>query len=49
MWFGGGLRPKEVFRPLEIVDISATLTHLLFLQRSGAMTGDPIIEILDNK
>ena len=48
MWFGGGLRPKEVFRPLEIVDISATLTHLLFLQRSGAMTGEPIIEVLDN-
>jgi predicted AlkP superfamily pyrophosphatase or phosphodiesterase len=49
MWYGGGLHPKDIFRPLEIVDISATLTHLLFLQRSGAMTGEPIIEVLDNK
>jgi predicted AlkP superfamily pyrophosphatase or phosphodiesterase len=49
LWYGGGLKPSNVFRPLEITDISATLTHLLYLQRSGAMTGLPILEVLEKK
>lgn len=49
LWYGGGLKAKDVFRPMDITDISATLTHLLFLQRSGAMTGQPIVEVLEKK
>lgn len=47
LWYGKGIPQKEVFRKINITDISATLTHLLYLQRSGALTGDPIVEILD--
>jgi predicted AlkP superfamily pyrophosphatase or phosphodiesterase len=47
LWYGGGIKPQEIFRPIEIVDIAPTLIHLLNLQRSGAMTGKPITEILN--
>ena len=30
-----------------IIDIAATLTHILNLQRSGAMTGKPFLEVLE--
>jgi hypothetical protein len=46
LWSGKGVQKMEIFRNIEIVDIAATLTHLLNLQRSGAMTGCPISEIL---
>ena len=46
LWYGNGMKAQEIFRPLEITDISATLVHLLNLQRIGSMTGKPIIEIL---
>ena len=49
LWYGGGIKPQEIFRPIEIVDIAPTLIHLLNLQRSGAMTGKPITEILNKK
>ena len=48
IWFGKGIPKQEVFRKIVIADISATLTHLLFLQRAGAMTGEPILEVLGN-
>jgi len=46
LWYGNRMKAQEIFRPLEITDISATLVHLLNLQRIGSMTGKPIIEIL---
>ncbi len=46
LWFGNGIPAQEVFRPIEITDIAATLSHILHLQRSGAMTGTPILEVL---
>jgi hypothetical protein len=46
LWYGKGIQQQDVIRSLNITDISATLSHLLFLQRSGAMTGLPIVEIL---
>jgi predicted AlkP superfamily pyrophosphatase or phosphodiesterase len=46
LWYGKGIPQQEVFRTIQITDIGATLTHLLNLQRSGAMTGEPILEIL---
>ena len=46
LWYGNRMKAQEIFRPLEITDISATLVHLLKLQRIGSMTGKPIVEIL---
>lgn len=46
LWYGAKIPKQEVFRTIHIADISSTLTHLLYLQRSGAMTGEPILEIL---
>ncbi len=49
LWYGAGIQRKDVFRPMEIVDIAPTLTHILNLQRSGAMVGNPIVEVLERK
>jgi len=46
LWYGNKMKHQEIFRPIEITDISATLVHLLNLQRNGSMTGNPIIEML---
>jgi len=46
LWYGNRMKHQEIFRPLEITDISATLVHMLKLQRIGSMTGKPIVEIL---
>ena len=47
IWYGKDIPKQEVFRRINITDISATLTHLFYLQRNGAMTGEPIIELLN--
>ncbi|MFM7668147.1 MAG: alkaline phosphatase family protein [Bacteroidota bacterium] len=49
IWYGAGIRKQEIFRPIEIIDIAPTLVHMLNLQRTGAMTGTPILEILNQK
>jgi predicted AlkP superfamily pyrophosphatase or phosphodiesterase len=49
IWYGAGIKKQEVFRPIEIIDIAPTLVHMLNLQRTGAMTGNPILEILNQK
>ena len=46
LWYGAQITAKDIFETYEIVDIAPTLTHILNLQRSGAMTGKPIIEVL---
>jgi predicted AlkP superfamily pyrophosphatase or phosphodiesterase len=46
LWYGLNWGKREVFTPYEIIDIAPTLVHLLNLQRPGAMTGKPIIEVL---
>lgn len=46
LWYGGGIKKQEIFEPIQITDISPTLIHLLNLQRTGAMTGNPIVEVL---
>ncbi|TNF45667.1 MAG: alkaline phosphatase family protein [Bacteroidetes bacterium] len=46
LWYGSGIEHKEVFRSVQITDIGATLIHLLEIQRTGAMTGNPLLEIL---
>jgi predicted AlkP superfamily pyrophosphatase or phosphodiesterase len=47
IWYGKGIKKGEVFRKINIADIAATLTHLLYLQRTGAMTGEPILEVVE--
>jgi predicted AlkP superfamily pyrophosphatase or phosphodiesterase len=49
IWYGAGIKKQEIFRPIEIIDIAPTLVHMLNLQRTGAMTGNPILEILNQK
>lgn len=49
IWYGNSIPKQDVFRSIEIIDVAPTLIHLLNLQRSGAMTGNPIVEILNHK
>ncbi|MBM3185065.1 MAG: alkaline phosphatase family protein [Bacteroidetes bacterium] len=46
IWYGAQIPSKDVYETYEITDIAPTLTHILNLQRSGAMTGKPILEVL---
>lgn len=46
LWYGAKIPAKDIFETYEIIDIAPTLTHILNLQRSGAMTGKPILEVL---
>ena len=46
LWYGAGLKQLEVFRKIEITDITATLTHILNLSKPSLTIGEPIIEIL---
>jgi bisphosphoglycerate-independent phosphoglycerate mutase (AlkP superfamily) len=48
LWYGSGIKKQDLFYPISITDIAPTLTHILNLQRTGAMTGKPIIEVLNN-
>lgn len=45
LWYGKGIPKQEIVRKTEIIDIAATLTNILNLQRSGSMTGEPILEL----
>jgi predicted AlkP superfamily pyrophosphatase or phosphodiesterase len=47
LWYGKDIPKQEIFREIQITDISATLTHLLYLQRPNALTGKPILELLE--
>lgn len=46
LWYGSGIASQEVYRNIDITDITATLVHLLNLQNPGALTGRPILEVL---
>ena len=46
LWYGKNVPDQELFDEIEITDITATLTHLLFLQRPNALTGVPILPLL---
>jgi len=49
LWYGKNIPAQEIHRNLNITDISATLTQLLYIQSPNALTGKPILEILDKK
>lgn len=44
-----GLGKGDVFTPYQIIDLAATLVHVMNIQRPNAMTGKPMVELLDNK
>ena len=46
LWYGKDIPKQEIFRDIDITDIAATLTHMLYLQRPNALTGSPIVELL---
>jgi predicted AlkP superfamily pyrophosphatase or phosphodiesterase len=48
LWYGADIPKKEVMRSVNITDITATLTHLLYLQQVNAMTGNPIVELFED-
>ena len=45
LWYGGNVQSQEVYRSIQITDVSATLAQLLYLQMPNALTGKPIIEL----
>ncbi|NBU91288.1 MAG: alkaline phosphatase family protein [Flavobacteriia bacterium] len=45
LWYGGRLKAQEIYRPIAITDIAATLVYLLELQRPASMSGNPIVEL----
>ena len=47
LWYGKNVPDQELFDDIEITSIAATLTHLLFLQRPNALTGVPILPLLN--
>ena len=46
LWYGKNIPKQELLEDMEITCISATLTHMLFLQRPNALTGLPIVPLL---
>jgi hypothetical protein len=49
IWYGSGVENQEIHRRVEITDIAATLINIMNLQRNGAMTGNPILELFETK
>ncbi len=47
LWYGKNIPAQEIHRSLNITDITATLTQLLYIQTPNAVTGKPILEILE--
>ncbi|MES2800681.1 MAG: alkaline phosphatase PafA [Bacteroidota bacterium] len=46
LWYGKGILKQEVMRSIDITDIAATLVRILRVQKMGAMTGEPILEVM---
>lgn len=46
LWYGAHIPAQDVFRRINITDISATLVHILELQKVNTITGEPILELL---
>jgi hypothetical protein len=47
LWYGKNVKSQEIFRRVNITDITATLVHILNLQKPNAATGEPILELLE--
>jgi len=49
LMYGMGIKAQEVFTPYNIIDLAATMVHILDVQRPNAMTGKPMLEVLTPK
>jgi predicted AlkP superfamily pyrophosphatase or phosphodiesterase len=49
IWYGGMIPKQEIIRRVNITDITATLVHILNVQKPNATTGEPILEIFRKK
>lgn len=49
LWYGNGIVAQQIFREVQIVDITATLAHILNLQYPNATTGSPILELFNER
>lgn len=49
LFYGKDILPQEVFTPYEIVDITATLVHILDVQRPNTAIGKPMVELFKKK
>lgn len=47
LWYGKSIKAQSIYSPIEIIDISATLTYIMNLQKTNGMTGEPILPILE--
>lgn len=47
LWYGKDIAVQNIYRQVQITDITATLALILRVQRPNACTGQPIIEILE--
>jgi hypothetical protein len=45
LWYGAGIKKGNIYRPIAITDIAASLVYFLELQRPASMTGEPIYEL----
>ncbi len=45
IWYGANIPKQEVIRRIDIIDITASLVHILNLQKPNATTGEPILEL----
>lgn len=46
LWYGKNIPAQNIYRKINITDITATLAPILQVQRPNACTGQPILEIL---
>ncbi len=49
LFYGKDILPQDVFTPYEIVDITATLVHILDVQRPNTAVGKPMLELFKKK
>ena len=45
LFYGKDIPQQDVFTPYSIIDIAATLVHILDVQRPNAMVGKPMVEL----
>ncbi|AEA42366.1 alkaline phosphatase family protein [Fluviicola taffensis] len=49
LFYGKDILPQDVFTPYEIVDITATLVHILEVQRPNTTIGKPMLELFKTR
>ncbi|UCE94661.1 MAG: alkaline phosphatase family protein, partial [Flavobacteriaceae bacterium] len=46
---GNGIRHQNVYRKVETIDISLTLSNYIHIRIPNAASGEPLIEVLERK